>query len=261
MGRWFSSVAGAVKEAFFPAKCVGCDAICHWPPPTSRTVRMVGYLCPKCDAQLKWIESPLCLKCGRPFASDQGVDHICGTCHRKTFAFESARAAGLYTDALKALIHHYKYRYCEPLAAPLGRLLWDAFRRHWNLEDIDAIVPVPLHWRRLRIRGFNQAGLLLRKWPRLAAQEGIDLNRWSIRTDLLVRRRHTMPQTGSDQKARQVNVRNAFRMGSGMVEGLRLLLVDDVFTTGATAHACARVLKHDGGAASVQLMTLARAIQ
>lgn len=264
MVTWFSSAANTVKEAFFPARCVGCDAICPWPSPTDRSTPITGYLCLKCGAQLKWIQSPHCLTCGRPFASDQGVDHVCGACESIAFAFESARAAGLYTDALKALIHHYKYRCCEPLAAPLGRLLWDAFWRHWDLDDIDAIVPVPLHWRRLRKRGFNQARLLLRKWPRLAAQSGIVFDRWPIWTDLLVRRRYTLPQTGLDHKARQVNMRNAFGIGKGMAnmaKGLRLLLVDDVFTTGATAHACAQVLKRDGGAASVQLLTLARAAQ
>ena len=260
MAKRFTSIVGILKEALFPAKCLGCDAPCPWPLPSDRTVRMAGYLCPQCDAQLQWIDSPLCLRCGRPFASDQGVDHVCGTCQDKSFAFESARAAGLYAEALKALIHQYKYRRCEPLAAPLGQLLWEAFCRHWALDDVDAVIPVPLHRRRLRKRGFNQAGLLLRKWTGLAAARGIDIDGLSVLNDVLVRRRYTLPQTGLDHKARQINVRNAFGIGKGTVKGLRLLLVDDVFTTGATAHACAQVLKRDG-AVSVKLLTLARAAQ
>lgn len=249
-----------IKEALFPATCLGCDSRCSWPASEMSAVAIAGYLCPQCHAKLEWIQSPLCTMCGRPFASPHGDDHLCGTCRRKKFAFQGARAAGLYTDALKALIHHYKYRQCEPLAAPLGRLLWRAFWRYWTFDDVDAIVPVPLHRRRMRKRGFNQAELMLRTWPRLAVEQGLWNGRSPILTDALVRRRYTLPQTGLDRNARQINMRNAFEMGKASVNGLRLLLVDDVFTTGATAHACARVLKR-AGAASVILLTLARAAQ
>lgn len=259
MASRFWHMASIVKEALFPARCICCESICPWPVFKTASSTLSGYLCPQCDARLTPIRSPLCLRCGRPFASDQGVDHVCGTCQGKNYAFQSARAAGEYVDSLKALIHQYKYRSCEPLAGPLGRLLWAAFRRYWQLDDVDVIVPVPLHWRRLRKRGFNQSGLLLRTWPRLAAQQRIDFNGVQVLSEIVVRRRYTAPQTGLDRKARQENVRNAFEMGKGTVSGLHVLLIDDVLTTGATAHACAQVLKQDG-AASVKLLTLARAV-
>jgi ComF family protein len=260
MAARLSRMIGIVKAVLFPARCLGCDAICPWPAPSDDGATLAGYVCAQCDAQLAPIGSPLCLSCGSPFATDQGVDHLCDTCRQRPFAFQGARAAGLYADALRAVIHQYKYRGCEPLAGPLGHMLWQAFWRHWTLDDVDAIVPVPLHRRRMRKRGFNQARLLLRDWPRLAADQGVAFDGRGILNDALVRRRYTAPQTGLGRKARQANMRNAFGLGKDSVNGMRVLLVDDVFTTGATAHACARVLIR-AGAASVKVLTLARAAQ
>lgn len=253
-------MVGIVKEALFPARCIGCDAICPWPTPSVARSPMTGFLCPQCEDQLALIRSPLCVCCGQPFVSDQGVDHLCVTCCNSTFSFQGARAAGLYANALQALIYQYKYRGCEPLAGPLGHLLWQTFWRHWTLDDVDILVPVPLHPRRMRKRGFNQAGLLLRIWPRLASEQGVYFDRHRIFSGTLVRQRHTPPQTGLDRKARKKNMRGAFGFGKGAVNGLHVLLVDDVLTTGATANACARILMR-AGAASVKVLTLARAAQ
>ncbi len=171
-----------------------------------------------------------------------------------------ARSAGIYSHAFKALICQYKYQYRSELAVPLSRLLWQTLHLHWDPGEFDCIIPVPLHPRRLRERGFNQADLLIRQWPELARAQGIALDRDTLRNRVLVRCRYTTPQTGLDHDQRISNLQRAFTLSApGALEGCRVLLVDDVLTTGATANACARIVKK-AKAASVKVLTLARAI-
>jgi ComF family protein len=171
-----------------------------------------------------------------------------------------ARSAGIYDQALKALILNYKYRYRTELSAPLSRLLWHALLRHWDLKEIDCIMPVPLHRRRLRKRGFNQAELLLRHWPRLARAQGVAFDGAKLVLGGLARRRDTPPQAGLNQRQRAANLRHAFDLTDrGAVRGRRVLLVDDVMTTGATVNACARVLRRCH-AAWIGVLTLAHAV-
>jgi ComF family protein len=156
-----------------------------------------------------------------------------------------------------ALLHRFKYGGCVELAGPLAALLRAAFRRHFPGVGIDAIVPVPLHAKRLRSRGFNQAELLVRRWQALHPHDqagGILL------PGALIRRRHTPAQAGLGRKERMVNLRGAFSAGpKDAVCGMRVLLVDDVYTTGATVGECARVLA-GAGAARIDVLTLARAL-
>jgi len=172
------------------------------------------------------------------------------TDRRDEFAFAQARSFASYEGTLRALIQRLKYDGFRPLAKPLGRFLAEAARR-LERQSFDVLVPVPLHPRRERGRGFNQAFLLaaqvsrLRKIP-LAAGD-------------CVRVRDTPPQTGLRAAERRKNVAGAFHVPKPQrVRGRRVLLVDDVLTTGATAHACALALR-DAGAAGVWVATLARA--
>jgi ComF family protein len=149
-------------------------------------------------------------------------------------------------------IHLFKYGRKTSLAQPLQALLRETFLRFWETGTIDLIVPVPLHIRRLRERGFNQAYLLVRKW---AKEEGLALDGLAM-----IRHRWTEPQTRQGRAERQKNVKGAFDLRSPhKIKGKRLLLVDDVYTTGATVNECARVLMK-GGAGSVDVLTLARAV-
>ena len=170
-----------------------------------------------------------------------------------------ARSAGEYDDALKTMIRHYKYE-CRPeLAFPLASLLWQSLLLYWNPQQFDCIIPVPLHRGRLRSRGFNQAELLVRHWPGLALRQGIFFDKSTIQCTALVRYRNTPPQTGLGRRQRSANLKHAFKLSdSDIVKGCRVLLVDDVLTTGATVNACSRVLMR-AGAASVKVLTLARA--
>jgi ComF family protein len=186
------------------------------------------------------------------FKSRVGKNHLCGHCLDRPGAFNRARAFGVYDQGLKTAIQALKFKGRAHLAGPLGDLLYYTFRQHWQPAEIDMLAPVPLHRRRFRQRGFNQAYLLVRQWQ-LPDQTVI------VR-DLLTRTRATAPQSGLDRRQRRMNIKKAFAMGrTGESAGKRVLLVDDVLTTGATVESCAETLMHDG-AERVDVLTLARAL-
>lgn len=264
-------LAGIGLEALFPATCCDCGRLFKLdlanrpcPPDASLQAQfkqlMGSYLCTACREQVDLVHSPLCPHCGLPFDSSVGADHLCGPCISNPFRFKAARAVGLYQGTLRSLIHHYKYQGRDNLAGPLGRLLWQGFCAHWASNRIDLVVPVPLHARRLRQRGFNQAYALVRWWPRLAALSGASAGATWVDATVLQRHRFTHPQTGLKKDERKVNLRNAFSvLKPERVRNRRILLVDDVFTTGATVNACARTLLQSG-AAEVNVLTLARTV-
>lgn len=149
-------------------------------------------------------------------------------------------------------IHRLKYGGKTALSGPLGALAKATFCQFWNAGSIDLLLPVPLHIKRLRQRGFNQAQLVNKKW---AAREGIPLDGF-----ILSRNRWTEPQTSLARAERRRNVRGAFSLRNpDKAKGQRILVVDDVFTTGATVNECARVLMK-AGARWVDVLTLARAV-
>ncbi|HTM51351.1 MAG TPA: ComF family protein [Bryobacteraceae bacterium] len=189
-----------------------------------------------------------CAQCKTPFLNSFPLDleGRCGLCRAGTRGFDSAYCFGSYDGALRELIHLLKYEGMKPLAGPLGEYLWRALPVD---EKFDAVVAMPLHWRRRFQRGFNQASVLAggiarrRKIPLLSAVRRV---------------RATRSQTGLTNAGRRQNVSGAFRTARGRpLEGMRILLVDDVMTTGATGSACASALKR-AGALSVTLLTLAR---
>jgi len=187
-----------------------------------------------------------CVACRTPFLNPYPLDEqgLCGLCRRGLTGFDAAYSFGSYEGELRELIHVFKYGGVETLAGPLGRLLLVALPRE---QRFDVIVPMPLHWRKKWRRGFNQSELLAREVSR----------RWSVPLKRLVSRiKNTPAQAGLTNAKRRDNVSGAFR-ARGVVKGMRVLLVDDVMTTGATASACAATLKR-AGAAHVTLLTLAR---
>jgi len=159
-----------------------------------------------------------------------------------------------------AAIHCLKYKEKIQLARPLGVLLFMAFRRYWNKENVNLIVPVPLHKRKFRSRGFNTSFLFVREWAFITKALNGSLPVVPVAEDILVRKRWTEPQTGLGRKERLQNIKNAFGVrDSSKIKGGKILLVDDVYTTGATANECAKVLMR-AGAARVDVLTLARAM-
>jgi len=178
---------------------------------------------------------------------------LCGACRRGLNEFDRLRSFGAFDGALRELIHLFKYGGVVPLATPLASLLGIVVHNEPTLAAVDVVVPVPLHPRRQRLRGYNQAEYLARK---LANQLALPLDARSF-----VRIRDTASQTGLTPRQRRENVRGAFAVRArSPFDAKRILLVDDVCTTGATLNACARTLKR-AGASEVQAVTLARVVQ
>ena len=205
-------------------------------------------LSPRAWAKIVFIDAPVCDGCGAP--QDFATGQRCATCLAKPFAFARARAACVYDDASRGLVLRFKHGD----AVDLGRLFarWIARSARELLEDSDAVAPVPLHRGRLLRRRYNQAAEIARPLARMA--------RLQYLPDALVRRRATASQGVKSGGARKRNVQGAFEVsetGALQVKGRRILLIDDVLTTGATAEACAKALLK-AGAREVRLAVVAR---
>jgi len=231
----------ALSSLFYPPVCVVCGM----------DVDRSEYLCASCQSRAPRIAPPFCSKCSEPFSGAITQAFSCANCEHRLLHFDAAVAAYRSRGLVRQLVHEFKYgrqrhlRY--PLAAWLGENMDDARLRG---RHFDVIVPVPLHPARERERGFNQAALLAES---LSAQEGTPLR------PLLERIRYTTTQTAYDRAERMENLHEAFRLRKKVdVRQLRVLLVDDVLTTGSTLSECARVLK-GAGALSVYAVTAARA--
>lgn len=206
-------------------------------------------VCPECLRKPEPLAAEyFCAQCRAPFRNAFPLDEqgLCALCRRGVSGFDAAYSYGFYEGDLRELIHLFKYGRVQTLAKPLGRFLGLALPRE---ESFDAIVPMPLHWRKRWQRGFNQADLLAREIARRTHTPVINALR---------RVRFTATQAGLTNAKRRQNVSGAFRpRGEQALRGQRVLLVDDVMTTGSTAAACARALKM-AGARQVVLLTLAR---
>ena len=201
-------------------------------------------------SRIVFLEDPLCEGCATPFEFSLGPGARCAACLARPRAFDRARAACLYDDASRGLILQLKYADRTDLSRLFAA--WISRSARDLLDSADAVVPVPLHPARLFRRRYNQAAEIARPLARL----------WSRRyaPDVLVRRRDTGAQAGRSGTGRRRNVAAAFRVPDGgrhVVEGRRILLIDDVMTTGATLEACARALKA-AGAAGVDAAVIAR---
>ena len=189
-----------------------------------------------------------CARCRTPFLSDRPLDHagVCRRCRSGLTGYDYAYSYGFYEGPLRKMIHHFKYASVEVLAGPLGEMMVRALPL--DLQ-VDMIVPVPLHWRRRIWRGFNQCELLARP---LESRLGVPV------VQALRKSRHTETQATSTPQKRRSNLTGAFVLaGKEIVKGKRVLLVDDVLTTGATVMTCSALLRR-GGARSVTVLTLAR---
>lgn len=262
-------VAIAVKKAIFPTRCLACGSLFHAKARTNKDFflddsvnvfeRLITpFLCSACSFGFLPVAPPICPWCGIMFKSRQGEDHLCGECMSSSKRFRIARSLGIYEKALMDAIHCFKYKGKIQLARPLGTMLFKSFISSWNAHSVDVIMPVPLHNRKLKMRGFNPSLLLVRHWTLFASELKINMPIVPVVRDVLEKIRWTEPQTGLVRKKRIKNVKNTFSINdSSKIEGKRILLVDDVYTTGATANECAKVLLK-GGALHVDVLTLAR---
>lgn len=235
-GRLFTPVL----DVLLPHRCLACGVI----------VDTAGVLCPACWEGMELIGPPCCEACGLPFEYDAGKGALCGACMREPPPFGRARAALLYTDASRRLVLSFKHGDRIEAASAFAR--WMIRAGSDLIAEAEVAVPVPLHWTRLFARRYNQAALLA---AAIGAETGLDVS-----PDTLVRRRRTPSQGTLGRAARRRNVAGAFAVPqtrAAQLKGRRVLLIDDVMTTGATAVTCARVLRR-AGAASVDVLTLTR---
>jgi ComF family protein len=233
------SLGRAAVDAVLPPRCLACGAI----------VREPDALCGTCWAAMDFFAPPWCAVCGLPFAHPMGEGALCAACAREAPAWDRARAVMRYDKNSRRLVLLLKHGDQTHLAAAFGR--WMRRSGAEVLDGADLVMPVPLHWTRLFTRRYNQAALL--------AQAIRHAGGPPVAADWLVRRRRTPSQGRLGPLARARNVRGAFALRRGRdVRGKRVVIVDDVLTTGATAAECARVLRR-AGASFVGVLTLARA--
>jgi competence protein ComFC len=228
-----SRLGGLALDFLFPKTCVGCG-------------EEGQLLCPKCIRSLTRLHPPVCPKCGRPQAS--GV--LCPSCVTWDNAIDGIRAPFRFDGTMRDAIHHLKYRNLRILARPLAELMREFLERYPVQADV--MVPVPLHSRRLRERGYNQSELLARELGRLISLP--------VHTDALCRTKYTPPQARTTSvEERRKNVTGSFACRGNSLRDLRVLLIDDVSTSATTLDTCASALKASG-AASVWGLVLAREI-
>ena len=222
-----------------PSQCLGCGVMAGEP----------ASLCVACWVKMQHLDEPVCDMLGTPFAYDQGPGTLSAAALANPTEWDRARAAVLFDEASRGLVHALKYEDRQEAGVLMARMMARAGRR--LLEAADILIPVPLYRWRLWQRRFNQSAFLTQEIARLSSTP------W--RADVLYRRRRTKSQVGLDHAARRKNVKDAFVVAPkqvARVAGKTVLLVDDVRTTGATAEACVQALR-TVGAAKVQLLSFA----
>jgi ComF family protein len=232
---------GAVASLFYPPVCASCPA----------NVTSGEYLCPECEDKITRIVPPFCEKCSEPFSGAITNPFDCANCAHRRLYFDAAVSAFRSRGIVRKIILDFKYKRQIHLRHLVASWLFAALEDHrLRRREFDLIVPVPLHPAKERDRGFNQAALLA----------GLLSERMSLpMRPVLERIRHTTTQTAFDRAERMQNLHGAFRLRKNAnVRQLRVLVIDDVLTTGSTLSACARVLRK-AGAACIYAATAARA--
>lgn len=215
----------------YPPRCPVCDRIVpvsfgKWEFP----------ICPECRESIEYVREPACKKCGKPLTDERR--EYCGDCMRHSHAFTQGKALWVYRDAVKQSIYRLKYANRREYGIAYAQEMVRVYGNWIRGRRIQAIVPIPLHKRRKRQRGYNQAGIIAKE---IGEQTGLP-----VLDNLLVRSVYTRPQKELNDKERKNNLKNAFKIGQNNVQLERILLVDDIFTTGSTMDGAAEVLKEAG---------------
>lgn len=230
-------------DILFPISCLGCG--------TGLSGRRQISYCRKCLNSIRFIRAPFCTVCGIPFVKSGGRNHLCGYCLVESWHFSRARAAVWYQPPVAEALRNFKYQ-GKMHGLKSFAVLTELFFQKCLLPPSDLVLPVPLHVKRLRQRGFNQALILARRF----FPQYLHL----INPRVLERHHWLRPQTGLKGSERRRNVKNAFRIKRPeLVLNKKILLIDDVFTTGATVNECARILRQ-AGAEEITVFTFARVI-
>ena len=243
VGKFCRSAVGQVINMVMPPACLNC----------AQPVQSAGDLCMDCWSGIQFLSPPWCACCGLPFAYDEGAQSICGACSEKQPAFDRARAVYVYSEQSRDMILKFKHGDRTDMAPAFAH--WLARAGQDLLQTAEILAPVPLHRRRILKRRYNQAALIAAHLPRPPGCRYIP--------DLLHRVKNTGSQGGLNRRARYRNLSGAFKINEKFkadIAGKRVLLIDDVLTTGATVETCAAQIKR-AGAHSVDVLTLARIVR
>jgi len=233
LGSLFSFLKQKTLDFLFPPHCVSCG-------------KGGVFLCRKCRNKLIYLQPPLCTRCSKPIR----IGTICPKCQAQNLDIDGIYSIFKYGGAIRQAVIQFKYENTKVLADPLSYFMMEYLKKHQL--SFDLIIPVPIHKLRLRERGYNQSSLLAQRLSRIT--------RIPVAEGVLIRTKHTPSQAKSDNvDQRRKNIKNAFKCVSHDISGKRILLIDDVCTSGATLNSCATSLK-SAGAASVWGLTLAKEI-
>ncbi len=233
----------AVKllDLIYPPRCISCGS----------SITEHGNICGKCWDDINFISDPQCRICGFPFEMETEAT-LCAGCIQEEPHFSKARAVFLYDDASSKLITSFKYNDRIENRAPYAR--WMARAGAEMLHDADYIIPVPIHFGKLLLRKYNQAGLLALGVAKIAGRK--------VLVNALIRKKYTKKQAGLNRKIRFKNISGAFKVNpkyASILKDKKILLIDDVITTGATADECAKILRK-AKVAKVEVLTLAKTL-
>ncbi|MEX0583217.1 MAG: ComF family protein [Sneathiella sp.] len=243
VSQFINQMQKTVLDAVFPPGCVNC----------AEPIDTPGNLCGRCWPEMTYISAPFCDICGYPFEYYAGDGMICAACLKRPPAYSKARAVLKYDEASRDMILGYKHSDQTNRAPTFAQWMYRAGMS--LIEDCDVICPVPLHRQRLIRRRYNQSAMLAGELSKLSGKPAI--------LDLITRKRQTRTQGGLSARARFRNVRGAFDVNPArgmLLEGARVLLIDDVLTTGATVEACSKCLL-GAGALNVDILTFSRVVR
>lgn len=235
-----SNILHHLSVVLFPPKCIKCNKI----------IDSYGNLCSNCWSSIEFITDPMCKICGVPFEFDMDIDLICGQCAGTKQFFDHAISIFKYDENSKNLIYKFKYNDKTYLSKYFAK--WIYKNIHTSINDYQYIVPVPLHRKRMRKRFYNQSSLIASYLAKLSKK--------TFLPNLLIKNRYDVPQTSLTKKQRLKNVKSSFAINPKLqskIEGTKILLIDDVYTTGSTLNECSKILKKNG-CNQITAVTLAR---
>ncbi len=219
-----------IRRLFFPPRCPVCDRALdpRFPP-----------VCSSCEKRIEYVVEPRCRICGAPIREEE--EEMCISCSNTSHVFEQGRAAFIYKDPIRGSMYRFKYSNRQQYASFYAKCFTKANGKWIDHIRPDIIAPIPLHKKRLRVRGYNQAALFARE---LGKETGI-----CVCEDLLIRVKKTIPQKQLSLAQRKNNLKKAFKSTGYEVQSKNILLTDDIYTTGSTMDEAASVLLRDGAAA------------
>lgn len=227
------SVKNVCTRLLFPPKCPACGKLLNEQEKERKTAR--GF-CGFCAEETVFAKEPVCKKCGKPLADEAG--EYCADCQDRQRSFEQGKALYVYSGPVQIAMYRLKYSGRKAIAGPMAEEAAEIFGAWLRLKKIEAIVPIPMYRRKEKKRGYNQADVIAKALGTAC--------RIPVEKKLLVRSRNTAPQKGLSGEERRRNLKNAFHAQADDVKFNCILLVDDIFTTGATVDSAAAALKRVG---------------